>query len=105
MAVTTDTQPIDDQTCLSLWVTWLSNLDVKGIAFPADLAVRGSKILKAQWAAREIKPTNTTQAGIWFASVTWTSMLEEDKVTWLGRLIDVCTGGDNPEPASIREIP
>jgi hypothetical protein len=104
--MTTTKQAIDDQTCLSLWVTWLMNLDVKGLTFPSDLAVRGSKLVKAQWAERGIKPENTTLAGIAFASMTWASMTEEDKVLWLGRLIEVSTDDNGKtEHASIREIP
>jgi hypothetical protein len=103
--MTTTTQTIDDQTCLALWVTWLSNLDV-GVSFPADLAVRGSKILKAQWAERGIKPENTTLAGLGFASMTWASMTEVDKIAWLGRLIEVSTNDNGKlEPVSIRDIP
>lgn len=81
---------IDDTTALSLFVTWLINMNVPDHALPDAIILQGVAALKAHWAANGYTPKNAWQEAIMYAAVAWTEVSEGDKLVWIARLIEVC---------------
>lgn len=88
--MTVITQTLDDTTCLCLLVTWFINMKVPDNPLPADIAYRGGQAMKREWDARGYQPENVVQAGLMYAAITWTSMLEIDRLKWMAKLLEVC---------------